>query len=977
MRDSPLMLQLQVGEEVPLEASVRYELNAAFTVWIVEKEEGDLFFHDPNDPGFLPVFIQHCENGSIILGPGPLPDPKYSLFFLAPRSVTLRKISFKDLVAELAKADSLKEAIIKEIEHFLCRLLSKLPIRETAVSKFLEFGKGIDLNPQEVAAPPKSSIPEEKERVAWVEIVKGSCDFLEASSYLKESGILYPMSQPQWMRSWEESRLICFSTGQVLEKAELWKGIDALYHEIFKTMVQHYVEELEKALLRLQKRKVDEQELIEETLLDLGSVLNKEISLLHYHDGDELFQACALIGKTLGITFKNTPIPAGSIDDRVNDLCLQSNVNFRRITLQKEWWKEAVQPILAFLGPESKPVALISKREGVYEIIEPQENRIRLLTPELATQLEPSGYTFYTGFPKGKLSFFQVAQKTFQSNLRNFLWLLFQAAAIGSLNLFLPFATKELFDVVLFGTDVSLFKQFVFGLLIVSFSTTIYTLCKNFTVLRIEGISKSQMQTALWLRVLQLPLSFFRKFSSGDLATRIMAFEKVRMETSNVINLCVTTIFCLYYFALLFFYNPLFAALGLIGLFLAAGIFTICILLEIKLTKRSFALGTTIQGIVVQIISGIAKIRVAGAEGRFFNLWGTLFSQKKKVDLKILLVTTCERFVFRILPLLMTSLLFWLAIATFKDDPKIAFSSQPQQSLGTFVGFYTAYILLLASALEVFQMAFSLWSTLPYWNHSKILIQEETEAPEEKTQQIKLKGSVALERVTFRYMEGGPLALDDVSIYAEPGEMIGIVGPSGCGKSTIVRLLLGFERPEQGKVAYDNCDISDCDIRMIRKQIGTVLQNEQMLAGSIYNIISGAKTLPSEAVLKAISLAGLEEEFNALPMGLNTIMSMGGNTVSGGQRQRLFLARAMAASPKILILDEATSALDNKAQDEIDKNFEQLKITRIVIAHRLITTRHADRIYVMDEGKIVQVGTYEELSSREGLFSDMLKRQQL
>lgn len=813
-----------------------------------------------------------------------------------------------------------------------------------------------------------------------MEVIKGACSFQDDTSslFLKEPGTLYPLIQSQWARSETTSTLLAFSTDQALAKAEFWKGIEALWAQLFMSLVKQKKEELENALLRLQKKQALEEDLIEQTLLRLGSVLNEDLTVGHLHEGDLLFQTCELIGQIMGLKFNNALLKSTSIDDKVIELCLNSDIHFRRITLKGQWWKEGVQPLLGFTSVERKPVALIPHSSGYYEIIDLQaKSRVRL-TPKLAGELDKRAYVFYRGFPPGKLSLFSIAKFAFEYNKRNFLWIFYIALAVGSLNLFLPFATRELFDTILFGTDTSLFKQFVLGLLLVSFSTTIFTFCKNFLVLRIDGLSKSEMQTGLWLRILHLPLSFFRKFTSGDLVMRVMAYEKVRYETnSNLINLCVTSVYCLYYFILLFSYNSTFATIGLVGLFLAAIIFTICISIEIRLTKKSFALGSSIQGIVVQIISGIAKIRTAGAEGRFFKLWGDVFSQKKKVDLKLLIVTAIERLVYRIFPLLMTTLLFWVAIVTFRKDPKIAASLNPSQSLGSFIGFYTAYALLIASALEVFQMAFSIWTVLPYWERSKILVQSETETPPENTTPIILKGNIALEHVSFRYAPDAPLVLEDISLFAHAGEMIAIVGPSGCGKSTIVRLLLGFENPEQGEILFDDRSIKDYDIRMIRKQIGTVLQSEGMLGGSIYDIIAGAKMLSVEAVQKAIRMAGLEEDLKAFPMGLNTIMSMGGNTVSGGQRQRLYLARALAASPKILILDEATSALDNTSQTLVEKNLTELNITRIVIAHRLSTTRNADRIYVMDKGKIIETGTYQELASTNGLFASMLKRQEL
>ncbi|MFI5334503.1 MAG: ATP-binding cassette domain-containing protein, partial [Chlamydiales bacterium] len=271
----------------------------------------------------------------------------------------------------------------------------------------------------------------------------------------------------------------------------------------------------------------------------------------------------------------------------------------------------------------------------------------------------------------------------------------------------------------------------------------------------------------------------------------------------------------------------------------------------------------------------------------------------------------------------------------------------------------------------------SLSTAVPYWKQAKFILEEPLEKRPEKVQPINLKGQIALDRVAFRYDKDSDWILRDLSLVANPGEMIGIVGPSGSGKSTIVRLLLGFEAPEQGEVLYDDQSLQDLDIRGVRKQIGVVLQNAGILAGSLYENIVGAGSYTVEEIEKALHLSGFDADLEHLPMGLNTILPMGGGTFSGGQRQRLYLARALVSTPKILILDEATSALDSKTQEFVSNNLDQIDVTRIVIAHRLSTIKHADRIYVLQNGAMVETGTFNELLAKGGLFADMLKRQQV
>ncbi|MEL6462358.1 MAG: ATP-binding cassette domain-containing protein, partial [Cyanobacteria bacterium J06621_15] len=217
--------------------------------------------------------------------------------------------------------------------------------------------------------------------------------------------------------------------------------------------------------------------------------------------------------------------------------------------------------------------------------------------------------------------------------------------------------------------------------------------------------------------------------------------------------------------------------------------------------------------------------------------------------------------------------------------------------------------------------------------------------------------------------------LDNITIKAQPGEFIAIVGPSGSGKSTIFRLLLGFETPESGTVFYDNQDLSTLNITAIRKQLGVVLQNGRIMSGSIWENIAGGAIVTQDKAIQALEMAGLSEDIKSMPMGIHTLVSEGGGNLSGGQRQRLFIARALVHQPQILLFDEATSALDNRTQAIVTQSLEQLGVTRVVIAHRLSTIRHADKIYVMQSGKIVQQGSFNELSAVEGLFADLIERQ--
>jgi ABC-type bacteriocin/lantibiotic exporter with double-glycine peptidase domain len=273
--------------------------------------------------------------------------------------------------------------------------------------------------------------------------------------------------------------------------------------------------------------------------------------------------------------------------------------------------------------------------------------------------------------------------------------------------------------------------------------------------------------------------------------------------------------------------------------------------------------------------------------------------------------------------------------------------------------------------------AIELLSVTTIWSRAKPILDAPIEADAHKTDPGALQGGLALENVTFRYTNDGPAILDGVSIRVEPDGFVALVGPTGSGKSTVFRLLLGFERPESGAILYDGKDLAALDVRAVRRQLGIVLQNSNIMAGSIFENIGAGGAITLAHAWAAARAAALDRDIEQMPMGLYTFISEGGTNLSVGQRQRLLIARALASSPRVLLFDEATSALDNVTQAIVQQSLERISVTRIVIAHRLSTIRRADRIYVLQHGRIVQEGTFDELAAQDGLFVRLMAGQML
>ena len=306
----------------------------------------------------------------------------------------------------------------------------------------------------------------------------------------------------------------------------------------------------------------------------------------------------------------------------------------------------------------------------------------------------------------------------------------------------------------------------------------------------------------------------------------------------------------------------------------------------------------------------------------------------------------------------------------------LAVSSGIDQS--NYFAFTAAYGAVMGAFSSLAGIALSVGRIKPILEMAEPFLKTEPETADNKEMVTKLSGSIELNNVYFRYSENSPYIVNNLSLSIKSGEYVAIVGKTGCGKSTLMRLLLGFEKPEKGAIYYDGKDLNRLDLTTLRRKIGTVIQGGGLLQGDIFsNIIISAPHLTHDEAWEAAELAGIADDIRAMPMGMQTLISEGHGGISGGQKQRLMIARAIAPKPKILMFDEATSALDNKTQKQVSEALDKMGCTRIVIAHRLSTIRHCDRILVLDGGKVIEEGNYDELIALNGYFAELVERQRL
>jgi ATP-binding cassette subfamily C protein len=385
--------------------------------------------------------------------------------------------------------------------------------------------------------------------------------------------------------------------------------------------------------------------------------------------------------------------------------------------------------------------------------------------------------------------------------------------------------------------------------------------------------------------------------------------------------------------------------------------------------QRSAAILTSnLATVVLQLLNGIAKIRVSGAEDRAFARWSSLFARAQRISLKARKITAFTS-VFHSVVHVLSSMVIFYAMWKLNENERSPLTT------GHFLAFNSAFGQFFGATLGLANSVLTIVTTIPLYERAKAILEAEPEVSSGiKSDPGELTGAIEINQVVFAYNTEAKV-LNGITLSIQPGQFVAIVGPSGCGKSTLFRVLLGFEKPASGGIYYDGQDLATLDIQSVRKQIGTVLQSSKLMNGSLYRNIVGDLPLTIDDAWAAARLAGMDADIAKMPMGMHTAVGDHGVGLSGGQRQRLMIARAIVSKPRIVLFDEATSALDNQTQAIVSSSLEQLSATRLVIAHRLSTIIRADKIYFLQGGHVAESGTYDELMQKGGLFAEMAKRQ--
>ncbi|MCR5290204.1 MAG: NHLP bacteriocin export ABC transporter permease/ATPase subunit [Treponema sp.] len=668
--------------------------------------------------------------------------------------------------------------------------------------------------------------------------------------------------------------------------------------------------------------------------------------------------------------------------DALNELAKDNNIRMRAVTLKDAWWKHDNGALFAYYIENGDdidnteaariPVALLPQKNGRYLLSNPETGVTTWVDESVAYHIHPKAYMFYRPF-SGKtitlkdLVVFTV--KGFAQDAAFFVILGFLSALVG---LLIPELTRVFMDSIIPQAAKSMAVQISLLVLLCTCSAAVFDCVKSLCLLRMQIRADASLQSAVMDRLLKLPVIFFRDYTAGDLAQKTMAVTQIQnLIFGTIISSIMSFVFGLVYLFQLFRYSSYLLRWAVVFCLIPVTVTVIVSLIKYKWNKQLIEISSRISGVLFQYISGVNKLVMTASEKRAFAVWGGMFSKQNACVNKSGKIDGVYATFSAILSLVVTLLfyaIFMNAIAKNKMDAL---------TTGSFMAFMAAFSSFQGVLISMANSLTESIQIIPLYEQTKTILECAPEIQESKPAVSSLSGAIEIDHISFRYEKDGPLILKDVSMKIEPGEFVAIVGGSGSGKSTLLRVLLGFETPEAGSIFFDNEDLSAVDLSSVRRNMGVVLQNSTIMQGSIFTNIVGSSALTMVDAWKAAEMAGLADDIREMPMGMHTMISAGGGTISGGQRQRLIIARAIARHPNILVFDEATSALDNRTQAQVSESLESLKVTRIVIAHRLSTIIHADRIYVLNNGVIEESGTYEELMKKDGFFAELARRQQV
>lgn len=664
-------------------------------------------------------------------------------------------------------------------------------------------------------------------------------------------------------------------------------------------------------------------------------------------------------------------------------LVAKGGMEMRLIKLETGWEKSDCGVMLGYFGEKKSLVALIPESSTGYRMVTGEKKEGVPITADMAKSLGEDAFLIYPGLPSKKLNrrdFLQfMVRHTWKSDTKT---ILFASLIMGIVPLLTPVVTETMFSDLIPILDRQGLATVTQVVMVAGFTTAALATVRSWAVIRLTSVGSMAAGAALLGRILKLPTEFFRRYQSGELAERMRGVDEAAMLLSGDAVGAILSCLCSFWsLGLMCYYSAKLTGIALL-IWLAYMLVSGWLLYRLTGEERQMtAAKNKTSGILMQIFTGLTKFRTKGAEEHAYHLWGKLFTEEFRHSCRVRQLKNYSKIIDSVQPILLSLVLYYFGLMEVAAAMGGAESAAKTLGLGgepmtaaTFIAFQSAFTAFNTSLTAILPVLQTLSVLKPRLDNLLPILETEPESAEDRTEAGELSGVIEVRNLTFGYLEGKDV-LRDVSFSIAAGEHVAIVGKSGCGKSTLIRLILGFETPRAGAVFYDGQDLSELALPSVRSQMGVVMQNGQLMSGDILHNIIGTNDLTLEDAWQAAEAAGIADDIREMPMQMNTMVSEGSTNISGGQRQRILIARALALKPAIIICDEATSALDNRTQAIVTRSLDKLHATQIIVAHRLSTIRNADRIIVLDRGRVAESGTFDELVAKGGLFASFANRQ--
>lgn len=719
---------------------------------------------------------------------------------------------------------------------------------------------------------------------------------------------------------------------------------------------------------QIKQRKQSDDQLFEEAFVRMAdAVLGTKMASAYQTDEAKASGEIGEILKYYHIKPREVPDTIKGLDDRLEYILRPHGIMRRNVTLPQGWYKDAVGALLARRKDDGSVVALIPRSFTGYAYYDAKAAQWVRINKKNEDLFDDEAICFYKPFPLTKLTVPALMRYILECLDKTDVALVVLSTLIVSLvGLLTPRLTALLFGPVVESGSTQVLLALAVFMVSVSVSQLLFRSINTLLSSRVTTKLNLSVQAATMMRILSLPADFFKQWSSGELASRSMQLQSLcQMLVSSALNTGLTSLFSLLYVTQIFAFAPALVvpALTIILVTLAFTIGTT--LYQARIARKQMELSAQESGMSYALITGIQKIKLSGAEKRAYARWSDLYAKQVALQYNPPIFLRLNTAISTAISLTGTLVMYAMAL---KSGVGVA----------DYYAFNSAYGMVSGAFMSLAGIAMTLAQFKPVMAMAQPIMDAQPEVSEGKQVIERISGAIEVNNVSFRYREDMPLILDDLSLKIKPGQYVAIVGATGCGKSTLMRILLGFEKPQKGAVYYNGKDLNTIDLKSLRRKIGVVMQNGKLFQGDIFsNIVISAPNLTLDQAWEAAEMAGIAEDIRRMPMGMHTVISEGSGGISGGQRQRLMIARAIAPKPKVLMFDEATSALDNITQKTVSDSLEKLKCTRIVIAHRLSTIRACDRIIYLEKGKIVEDGTYDQLIAQGGKFAELVERQRL